>query len=103
MECRPSQIKDKADVKANPLRSFFIKENEENMSTYETELGYVVEETLRGLEVYEDGELVCELSGKTLENYREDDGLDIDDDKLEADIKEELDVEDFLNYQKEYC
>lgn len=22
MECRPSQIKDKADVKANPLRSF---------------------------------------------------------------------------------
>lgn len=73
------------------------------MSTYETELGYIVTETLSGLEVHEDGKFVCELSGKTLENYREDDGWDIDDDKLEADIKEELEVEDFLNDQAQYC
>ena len=74
------------------------------MSTYETESGYIVTETLSGLDVHENGEFVCELSGKTLENYRENDGLwDIDEDKLEADIKEELDVEDFLNDQAQYC
>ena len=73
------------------------------MSTYETESGYIVTETLNGLEVHEDGELVCELGGKTLEHYREDDGWDVDEDKLEADIKEQLEVEDFLNDQAQYC
>ena len=73
------------------------------MSTYETELGYVVTETLSGLDVHENGEFVCELSGKTLENYRVEDSWDIDEDKLEADIKEQLEVEDFLNDQAQYC
>ena len=48
------------------------------MGTYETELGYIVRETLTGLDVTEDGEFVCELYGKTLDNYRYDG--DIDDD-----------------------
>ena len=73
------------------------------MSTYETELGYVVTETLSGLDVHENGEFVCELSGKTLKNYRVEDSWDIDEDKLEADIKEQLEVEDFLNDQAQYC
>ena len=73
------------------------------MGTYETESGYIVTETLSGLDVSENGEFVCELSGKNLENYRVEDSEDIDDDKLEADIKEELDVEDFLNDQTQYC
>lgn len=64
------------------------------MGTYETELGYIVRETLTGLDVTEDGEFVCELYGKTLDNYRYDG--DIDDDKLESDIKETVEVADFL-------
>jgi len=64
------------------------------MGTYETELGYIVRETLTGLDVTEDGEFVCELYGKTLDNYRYDG--DIDDDKLESDIKETIEVADFL-------
>ena len=39
MECRPSQIKDKADVKANPLRSFLtiriMKAKEEEVTLRE--------------------------------------------------------------------
>jgi hypothetical protein len=73
------------------------------MSIYETESGYEVHETLGGLEVYEDGEYVCEIGGKTLENYRDEDTEDIDDDALEADIEENMEAEEFLNYQKEYC
>ena len=64
------------------------------MGVYETELGYIVRETLTGLDVTEDGEFVCELYGKTLDNYRYDG--DIDDDKLESDIKETIEVADFL-------
>jgi len=64
------------------------------MGVYETELGYIVRETLTGLDVTEDGEFVCELYGKTLDNYRYDG--DIDDDKLESDIKETVEVADFL-------
>ena len=64
------------------------------MGIYETELGYIVRETLTGLDVTEDGEFVCELYGKTLDNYRYDG--DIDDDKLESDIKETIEVADFL-------
>lgn len=64
------------------------------MGIYETELGYIVRETLTGLDVTEDGEFVCELYGKTLDNYRYDG--DIDDDKLESDIKETVEVADFL-------
>lgn len=72
------------------------------MSTYETELGYIVKETINGLDVTEDGEFVCELTSKCLDDYR-DENEDIDDDALEADIREVEEAEDFLAYQKEYC
>lgn len=72
------------------------------MGVYETELGYIVRETISGLDVTEDGEFVCELSGKRLEDYR-DENEDIDDDALEADIREVKEAEDFLAYQKDYC
>lgn len=61
------------------------------MGIYETELGYQVRETTSSLYVTEDGEFVCELYGKTLDDYRFDG--DIDDDLLEADIKERVEVE----------
>ena len=61
------------------------------MGIYETELGYKVTEFNGGLYVTEDGEFVCELYGKTLDDYRFDG--DIDDDLLEADIKERVEVE----------
>ena len=65
------------------------------MGIYETELGYKVTEFNGGLDVTEDGEFVCELYGKTLDDYRVDE--DIDDDKLEADIEEQVEVEVFLD------
>ena len=40
------------------------------MNTYETELGYIVRETLSGLEVSENDRVICTLSGKSLDNYR---------------------------------
>lgn len=70
------------------------------MSIYETELGYQVRETIDGLDVTEDGEFVCELIGKTLNDYRsdrDDDFSDIDDDLLEADIKEQVEADEFLD------
>lgn len=70
------------------------------MSIYQTELGYVVRETTSGLDVYEDVEMnnfVCELSGVSLDNFRYDG--DVDDDKLEDAIQEELEVEDILAAQ----
>ena len=75
------------------------------MGIYETELGYQVRETIDGLDVYEDGQLVCELSGKTLNDYRyivgdDDDYSEINDDKLEAAIKEEIEVMEFLDDQQ---
>ena len=72
------------------------------MGTYETELGYIVKETISGLDVTEDGEFVCESYGKTLDSYR-DENDDIDDDKLESDIKETIEAAEFLAYQAEYC
>lgn len=69
------------------------------MGIYKTELGYQVRETTSGLDVTEDGEFVCELYGKTLDNYRFDG--DIDDDKLEADIKETIEAVEFIEEQKE--
>ena len=69
------------------------------MGTYETELGYQVTEFNGGLDVTEDGEFVCELYGKTLNDYRtdrDDDLSDIDDDKLEADIKETIETVEIL-------
>ena len=72
------------------------------MSTYETESGYIVTEAIGGLEVTEDDRVICTLDGKTLEDYCDEDE-NIDDDALEADIREGKDVEDFLAYQAEYC
>lgn len=72
------------------------------MNTYETELGYIVRETLGGLEVSEDDRVICTLSGKSLDHYRVNE-WDIDDDLLEADIKEQVEVEEFLAYQEDYC
>ena len=72
------------------------------MNTYETELGYIVRETLGGLEVSENDRVVCTLSGKSLDMYRFNE-WDIDDDLLEADIKAEVEVEEFLAYQEDYC
>ena len=70
------------------------------MGIYETKyLGYVVTETIDGLDVYEDEEMigfVCELSGKCFNDYRYD--CEIDDDKLEADIKEAIEIKKFLNF-----
>ena len=71
------------------------------MSVYETELGYIVTETIDGLDVTDDGEFVCELRGKCFGDYRYDG--DIDDDKLETDIKETIEVEDFLENQQGNC
>ena len=73
------------------------------MGIYETELGYQVRETIRGLDITENGEFVCELCGKTLNDYRTDrdnDISDIDDDKLEADIKETIEVVEFIENQQ---
>lgn len=71
------------------------------MNTYETELGYIVRETLGGLEVSEDDRVVCTLSGKTLDDYRFNGR--VDDDLLNADIKDEIEVEEFITYQEDYC
>ena len=65
------------------------------MDIYETESGYIVTETLGGLEVTEDDRVICTLDGKTLEDYCDEDE-NIDDDALEADIREGEEVEDFL-------
>lgn len=64
------------------------------MRTYETGLGYVVIETINGLDVEENGEFVCELAGRSLADYSFDSV--IDEDMLENDIKEQIDVEEFL-------
>ena len=75
------------------------------MGIYETELGYIVTETIDGLDVTEDGEFVCELTGKTLNDYRvdkDDEDSDIDDNLLEADIKETIEIVEFIEEQKEY-
>jgi hypothetical protein len=50
-----------------------------------------------------DRRFVCELYGKTLNDYRsdrDDDLSDIDDDKLEADIKETIETVEFIENQK---
>lgn len=67
------------------------------MSIYQTPLGYVVTETIDGLDVTEDDKFVCELRGKSLADFRYDD--DIDDDKLEDAIKEQVEIEEFLKNQ----
>jgi hypothetical protein len=70
------------------------------MGVYETELGYQVRETINGLDVTENGEFVCELYGKTLNDYRtdrDDELSDIDDDRLEADIKKTIETDEIID------
>ena len=71
------------------------------MNTFVTDLGYEVTETLMGLDVREDGKHVCVLDGETLADYTYD-GV-VNSDELDDAIKEMIEVEDFINYQKEYC
>ena len=51
------------------------------MSKYQTQLGYIVRETLSGLEVYEDGKVVCLIENTTLDKYR-DENEDIDEESF---------------------
>ena len=79
------------------------------MSIYQTPLGYQVRETIDGLDVTENGEFVCELRGKSLDDFRysvddfrysaDDEYSEIDDDKLEDAIKEQVEIEEFLENQ----
>lgn len=72
------------------------------MNTYESESGYIVRETLEGLEVKDDDKVVCVITNKTLNDYREDpndDLSDINDDMLETDINKLVEVEDFIACQ----
>lgn len=71
------------------------------METFITDLGYEVTETLMGLEVCEDGKHVCVLDGETLSDYTYDDVIDSE--ELDNAIKDMIETEDFINYQKEYC
>ena len=67
-----------------------------------TGLGYVVQDTLSGADVYDDaGNLVCQLP-QSLSHFEDGDG-NIDDDALEKAIDDECDVENFLDYQSDYC
>lgn len=73
------------------------------MSIYETPMGYVVRESTSGLDVYTDTEMehyVCELSGVSLDNFRYDG--DVDDDKLEDAIKDEIEVLEILEMNADY-
>ena len=65
-----------------------------------TQLGYGVTETQQGLEVTEDDKYLCTLSGKTFRDYTYNDNDEVGDDKLEADIKEEVSIEEFLENQQ---
>ena len=74
------------------------------MGIYETELGYVVRETTSGLDVYEDTDMtkfVCELPHINLDNFR-DENDDIDDDKLESAITEQIEVENIIAMNADY-
>ena len=73
-----------------------------NMEYTTEDFGYNVRETLEGLEVSEDGKVVCTLEGKSLTGYMNDENV-IDSETLEDDIREQIEIEGFLSYQKEYC
>ena len=64
--------------------------------------GYLVKETISGLDVYDDcGKYACEVPRMTLADFTYDGK--ISDAELEQAIKEQLEVEDFLNDQAQYC
>ena len=69
------------------------------MSTYQTPLGYIARETISGLEVYENGTVVCLIENTSLDKYR-DENEDIDDDLLESDIKSAIETQDIIDDQQ---
>ena len=76
------------------------------MSIYQTPLGYQVRETIDGLDVTENGDFICELYGKSLDDFRystDDDYSEIDDDKLEDAIKETIEDAEILSKTLGYC
>ena len=76
------------------------------MSIYQTPLGYQVRETIDGLDVTENGDFICELYGKSLDDFRystDDDYSEVDDDKLEDAIKETIENAEILNKALGYC
>lgn len=73
------------------------------MDRYTTSTGYEVSERMNGLDIYdENGDYICELHGRTLDEYRDEEEV-IDEDALEDDIKNQLEVEEFIDYQSGYC
>jgi hypothetical protein len=70
---------------------------------YISETGYVATETLSGIDIHDDsGNFVCELQGLSLSRFEDENG-DIDNDQLEREIRDTLDVEEFLDEQSAYC
>lgn len=64
--------------------------------------GYEVIERNNSLDVYYDtGDYACNLGNTTLADYTYDGK--VSDAELEQAIDDELDAEEFLNYQREYC
>lgn len=54
---------------------------------------------------WKNGEVICELSHKTFDDYRKEpfnELSDIEDDILESDIEETYEMEQFLDYQKDF-
>ena len=72
------------------------------MNTYLTESGYTARESMSGIDIYDGDSFVCELGGRKLDEYRDEDD-NIDDNALDADISMQLQVDDFIEYQQEYC
>lgn len=70
-------------------------------NSYITESGYEVMETIGGLYVTENSEYVCEIPSKTISDFTYNDK--VDDNKLESEIESMKEVEEFINYQKDYC
>jgi hypothetical protein len=56
---------------------------------------YNVVETMHGLDVYEDGQFVCEITGMCLDDFTFDGK--VSEAELGQAIKEQIEVEDFLN------
>ena len=65
------------------------------MDTHITQLGYVIKETIHGLDVYDGGEFVCELTGARMADFIY--NGKVNDNKLENAIEEELECEEFLD------
>ena len=65
------------------------------MNTHITRLGYVVKETTYGLNIYENGDFVCELAGARMADFTY--NGKVNDNKLENAIEEELECEEFLD------